>query len=212
MDSLELKRLIKKGESQSLDFKKQITHIYKIAKTIASFANSIGGTLLIGVEDNGFIVGTDPAEELYLINQAAEHYCNPAIPIITFIVEDRKDGWRVLVVEIPESSMKPHQSMNGHGEWKVYIRSNDKSLLASKQVIKQLKNSNFDTRVAKRKFSSHEKKIMDYLEKNERITVSIFSKLINISDRRARRILVKLSNDGILYVHDLEKETYYTKA
>jgi len=212
LNSLELKRLIRKGESQNLDFKKTITHTYKIAKTITSFANSIGGTLLVGVEDNGFIVGTDPSEEIYLINQATEHFCEPPVAFIHYTVEDEQEGWRVLVVEIPESKLKPHQSADNQGTWKVYIRSNDKSLLASKQVIKQLKNAVLEEKKPERVFSPQEKKLLKYLETHERVTSQIFSKLANVSDRRARRILIQLSNQGVLYLHDLEKETYYTKA
>lgn len=212
MTSLELKRLIKRGESRNLDFKKTITHIYKIAKTISSFANSVGGVLLIGVEDNGVIVGTDPDEEIYLIDQAANHYCDPYIPYSHYTVEDRKENWRVLVVEISESQVKPHKSVNNQGEWNVYIRTNDKSMLASKHAIKHLRNDVIRANKPQKKFTAQEKKLMEYLENNERVTVQIFSKLVNISDRRARRILIKLSNEGVLFIHDLEKETYYTRV
>ena len=58
----QLLRLIDKGESQTLDFKRKITHPLKIAKTLVSFANTKGGKLLIGVDDDKQIIGVDPDE------------------------------------------------------------------------------------------------------------------------------------------------------
>ena len=50
-------RLIAGGESETLDFKQTISDASKIAKTLVAFANNKGGTLLIGVRDNGSISG-----------------------------------------------------------------------------------------------------------------------------------------------------------
>ena len=61
--------LIKKGESESLEFKSTLrTNLYtnefdkkiehSLLKTICAFLNSKGGTVLIGVEDKGKIIGT----------------------------------------------------------------------------------------------------------------------------------------------------------
>jgi predicted HTH transcriptional regulator len=49
--------LIKAGEHQQLDFKFEISDSRKIAKTLVAFSNTDGGTLLIGVKDNGKISG-----------------------------------------------------------------------------------------------------------------------------------------------------------
>jgi len=62
--------LIKKGENEKLEFKSTLRfnlHTneidkrieYAVIKTIASFLNSEGGTLLVGVSDNGEIIGIE---------------------------------------------------------------------------------------------------------------------------------------------------------
>ena len=49
--------LAKSGESQTVEFKSQIPPQEHLARTLASFANTDGGILLIGVEDDGRITG-----------------------------------------------------------------------------------------------------------------------------------------------------------
>ena len=66
----EILEMIKKGENETLEFKSTLrTNLhtneidkkveYSALKTIAAFLNSKGGTLLIGISDNGEIVGTE---------------------------------------------------------------------------------------------------------------------------------------------------------
>ncbi len=208
----ELKQHIRRGESQEQDFKLRITHPDKIAKTLSSFANSAGGRLLVGVNDQGSIIGVDPQEELHAISLAAEHYCRPAVPFRYHVVEDSKEDWRVLVVEVAESLQRPHYCTDARGNERVYIRSNDKSLLASSLVIRQLKNTppTLKERTGPSPRTPHEKALFDYLTKNERITARGLCKLLNISERRARRALIEFTRSGFLYQHEQEKETYYT--
>ena len=80
MDSY-LKKLISKGENQKLDFKYCISDSRKIARTLSAFANSDGGRLLIGVRDNGSIAGIQSDEEYYMIDTAAQLFCQPEIPV-----------------------------------------------------------------------------------------------------------------------------------
>ncbi len=69
-DEEKMTQLIKKGESESLEFKSSLRWDYKnndlnkdlekvIIKSIAAFSNSNGGKLLIGVQDDGTILGLE---------------------------------------------------------------------------------------------------------------------------------------------------------
>jgi predicted HTH transcriptional regulator len=59
-------------------------------------------------------------------------------------------------------------------------------------------------------FDLHEKALLEFLYKNSRITLKQYMKLVNISHRRAYRILVKMVLLGAIRLHDKEKENYYT--
>jgi hypothetical protein len=78
----DLKNLIQTGESSFLEFKHSVASPEKIAREIAAFANTKGGTILIGVEDNGEIVGVESYyEEEFWLNQAAREECIPEVPV-----------------------------------------------------------------------------------------------------------------------------------
>ena len=89
---------------------------------------------------------------------------------------------------------------------------NDKTLMASKEVVKILKDENPDGPPLKVAIGENERRLFSYLEKNERITVREFGRLVNISDRRASRILVGLVRAGVIRIHTHEREEYYTLA
>ncbi|MCE3044170.1 ATP-binding protein [Legionella sp. 16cNR16C] len=53
----EIRQLISQGESEHLEFKKSTTQIKPAFETLCAFLNGAGGIVLIGVTDNGQIVG-----------------------------------------------------------------------------------------------------------------------------------------------------------
>ncbi|MBE7177508.1 MAG: putative DNA binding domain-containing protein [Mucilaginibacter polytrichastri] len=207
---MNIRRMILEGEGTCVDFKKTITSCEKIAKTLVAFANNKGGRLLIGVLDDGTIKGVkSEEEEKYMITRAAHFFSRPALePAFEEIYVDDK---LVLVAEIAESDMKPHYALGDDGKWWAYIRVKDKSVLASKIVVDVLRKETKGENVLI-EYSSKEKGLLEYLESNHRITVREYCTLLNLSRRRAQRILVNLVLSGVIRVHTTEKEEFYTAA
>lgn len=207
---MNIKRVILAGENVNIDFKKTISKAEKIAKTLVAFANNKGGKLLIGVADDGSIKGVKAEEEeKYMINKAAHQFCKPAIEpsFEEYVVDDKL----VLVAEIPKSDTKPHYALDEQGQWWVYFRVQDKSVLASKILIEVLKKDgeNVGTFIA---YSDQEKLLLEYLEANGRITLKEFSKLTRSAYKKAQKIIVNLILSGIILPHITEKEEYYIMA
>jgi predicted HTH transcriptional regulator len=207
---MNIRKIILEGEGATVDFKNRITSQEKIAKTLVAFANNKGGRLLIGVADDGTVKGVkSEEEEKYMLTQAGNLFCKPAIELTyeEVYVDDRI----VLVAEVPESQTKPHYALGDDKKWWAYIRVKDKSVLASKIVVEVLKRENKDEGTFI-EYSSKEKGLLEYLENNERITAREYSKLLNLSRRRAQRILVNLVLAGVVRVHTTEKEEFYTAS
>lgn len=207
---MNVRKLIMEGEGVSLDFKKTITSCEKIARTMVAFANNKGGRLLIGVADDGSIRGVKSEdEEKYMISKAASHFARPMIdPVFEEVYVDDKI---VLVVDIPEAADKPLFALAEDGKWWVYVRVKDKSVLASKVVVDVLKRSSSDEGVLI-EYSAKEKAVLEYLDKTDRITIKECCDLLNISRRRAQKLLVDLILSGVIRIHTSEKEEYYTAA
>ncbi|MFI5220060.1 MAG: helix-turn-helix domain-containing protein [Bacteroidia bacterium] len=205
--STRLQRLIETGENEMLDFKKEITDVNKIAKTIVSFANHKGGTILVGVNDDKTLHGVNAEEEKHMLNRAAELYCNPQIEIE--MSEHAVGKKSILEVVIPSGTQKPYYAKGEDEKWGATIRVKDQSILASKVLIEVLKRENRQQQTLI-KYSSKEQALLNYLDKTESITLKEFCRLQNISRRSAQVILVNLVSIGVLRLHSDEKEDFFS--
>lgn len=217
MKSRELLDLIEEGENLTCEFKRKFSTADKIAREMIAFANTKGGYLIIGIDDDKDIIGVESEKaESELVIDAAKNYCEPPIDISIDYVEVK--GKEIVVVKISESENKPHRIQDYQKEIDVNtavvtIRVNDKSVQASKEMIRILKAKTSDLKLKKYSIGANEKAVFDYLEKFERISVKELSNHINISERRASRTLVKLVRANLLFVHTKDNgEEYFTNA
>lgn len=212
-----LRDVIEQGEGENIEFKHEFSTHEKIAKELCAFANTRGGVLLIGVDDNGRVRGIDSEKEsTSLVEQTAQFYCHPQIYTNIDVVE--YDGLDVLVVNVPESPLKPHSvklnddQANTEKDNRVYIRQKDKSVIASREVTKVLAGSRIDAPPLQLKIGWLEKFVLEYLDKHERLTIQKFRALVNISQRRASRCMVHLVRAGVVRIFTDESEDYFTLA
>jgi predicted HTH transcriptional regulator len=213
MHSTELFKLIEAGEGEKIEFKRKFSTPEKIAKEMIAFANTKGGQIFFGVDDNKKIVGVESEKsELDLIDTAARFYCKPEVKYITEIIPVKSKD--VVVIEIPESRKKPHKLIDEHDKesTRVYVRFEDKSIIASKETANILKFSNVDSSPLIVSLGELEKTLINYLEEHKTITVKEFKKLSNISERRSSRTLVNLVRAGVLRHHRLDNKEFYTIA
>jgi predicted HTH transcriptional regulator len=129
----ELEGIISEGEGQFLDFKFRIDDQKKISRTLAAFANSGGGRLLIGVKDSGKIVGTDPEEEHFMIEGAADLFCKPKVEFESKIWKEKHH--LVLEIDVGPSDIR-HKAITEDGGWKPYYRLEDKTVKGNKILDK----------------------------------------------------------------------------
>lgn len=215
MNTRELQLLLEEGEGFQLEFKRKVSSPEKIARALIGFANTKGGTILFGVDDDAAIIGVESEKaEVEMIQTAGRFFCHPPIePVIEIISYRGKD---IIAVSIEESHEKPHSLLGddeeGGDHEKVLIRVNDKTVVASKEVVRILRSEGPDAPPLRISIGDTERRLFDYLDANERITVKQFGKLVNISDRRASRTLIQLVRAGILRIHTHEKEDFFTMA
>jgi predicted HTH transcriptional regulator len=205
-----VKMLIEEGEGFEIELKRKVSSPEKIARTLCAFANTRGGTMLFGVDDDGTMVGVDSEKtEIDQIREAGDFHCVPPVPLhVQFVPYHHRD---IIVVSVDESDRKPHAVTGQDGERIVYIRVEDNSVIASKEVIKVLKDEVSEKELVLA-IGSNEQRLFDFLERHHRITVQEFAELINVSRRRASRILTTLVRAGVIRIHTLERSDYFTLA
>jgi len=188
-----------------------------MAKEMIAFANTRGGYILIGINDDGSIFGIQSEKsDIDLVKETAEKYCEPNIDYeIQCVQIEKKD---ILIIEIKESKNKPHRIQDFQNQInlntaQVYVRINDKSVLASKEMIKLLQTQTSGKSLRNYVVGNQEKIVFDFLDRKETITVKELCRASNISERRASRTLIKLVRANLLLIHHKENgESFFTYA
>ncbi len=114
-DSLtELLEKIYLGEDSTIEFKRELPERKELSDEMAAFANASGGVILIGVGDNGEIVGID-RESLARAEKTVVEKCQDSItPPVHIVTEKRRiDEKNVIKVDVSRSPFV-HQSANGY--------------------------------------------------------------------------------------------------
>jgi predicted HTH transcriptional regulator len=179
-----ISNLIDSGESQTLDFKFEISDSSKIAKTLSAFANTEGGILLIGVKDNGKIAGIRTNEEIFMLENAAIFFCKPKIKLDIKLWNI--NGKQILEAKIAQGTNRPYFAKDHNNKWKAYIRVKDQNHLANTVFLKYWKNKNKNIQI---QYTRKEQLLLQYLKDFNTITLNKYQKLAQISRQKATSIL-----------------------
>ena len=205
--SIYIQKLIEQGEHQMLDFKFEISDSKKIARSLVAFANTDGGRLLIGVKDNGSISGIRSDEEKYMIQAAAELYCQPKVEFQA--KEWNINGKTILEVFIPKSKFHKHRAPDHNNIYKVYIRVKDQNIIANNILLKIWKYQHNRQNI-KVTFTDPELFLLKYLNENEKITLEELMDSAKINKRDAENILVNFTLINMLKVEITEKVIFFS--
>lgn len=110
MDEFTLREELLKKEDSTRQFKRQIDGQDHLAREIVAFLNTRGGKIMVGVEDDGSIVGVPTqtvASLTNLISNCCSQSVNPPCAVLTFNVATPEGT--VVVIEVPDGSDKPYQ-------------------------------------------------------------------------------------------------------
>lgn len=213
----ELLELIEEGENIQCEFKRKFSTPEKIAREMLAFANTKGGYLLFGVDDDKKIIGVESEKETTeLVKDTALNYCEPPI---NYIIEYKEvNGKEIVIVDVSESKTKPHRLQDYQKSFDINtaivpIRVNDKSVQASKEMIRIFRAQTNQSVLKKYIIGPNEKAAFEFLAKNEKISVKELSSLVNISERRSSRTLVKMVRANLLMIHTKDNgEEFFTAA
>lgn len=130
-------------ETEKLEFKADIND--DIYKEVIAFANTDGGTLLIGVNKSGEAVPLPDVDDTY--TRITNGIRDAIMPDVTIFIKYTLEDNQLIRVEISEGSYKPYYlKSKGLKPSGVYIRQGASSVPASPEQIRQMiKNADGDT-------------------------------------------------------------------
>ena len=204
----QLKLLVAAGEGASLEFKRKAAFPEKIVREMIAFANTKGGILLIGVGDDGSLPGLKhPADELHVMDLALKKVRPVMEYAVTLVPVNHAKT--IIQYEIPESKRKPHYLLNGNRLKESFVRVEDKSIKASRELREIVKRRQ-RMKDIRFHYGEHERFLMQYLDEKKCITVKEFASLSGLGRLYASRKLILLVLANVLKIVPNEKGDLYS--
>lgn len=136
METQELLGIIANGEDSSHQFKGNISNAASLAAEMVAFSNTLGGLLLIGVNDDGRLSGLshgDVARLNQTISNAASHNVRPPISPITENIVLPKG--RVIVLTVVQGVSKPYMDTQGY----IWVKKgSDKRRVTAREELQRM--------------------------------------------------------------------------
>jgi ATP-dependent DNA helicase RecG len=162
MTQHELDTIIQSGEGYKTEFKRNVNT--DLSKELAAFANSSGGKVFVGIEDNGAISGVTIDNALRSKVTMMAHECDPPVNIELEYCNN------VLIVNVPEGKNKPYRCTNGF-----YIRNGASSIkLSTREIIDFIQSE------GKVKFDELTNKAAKYPEELNDLAIARYKQLSGI--------------------------------
>lgn len=214
----DLRRLVAMGEGPHLEFKNRVPRPDRIAREVIALANTNGGKVLVGVDDDGTVLGLkDTHEEVYALDAALRAHILPEVEVEIESVRISRTR-EVLVVHVPASGRRPHVLLPDRRpdgslpKRRVFVRVADQSVEASAEAVSLMKAEGRDDPVTFT-FGDAERRLLDYLDRHERITVREYARMTKTPPWRASKTLVTLVRAGIVALHSQPGgDDYFTAA
>jgi predicted HTH transcriptional regulator len=136
---MDLVELLTRPEGKTLEFKRELSAPDGALRTVVAFANTAGGTLLIGVEDrSGHVRGVgEPLDlEERLANLISDQVTPRLVPEIEIL------PWRrtqVLAVRVHPSPSRPHYLEREGPDGGVYVRVGSTNRRADRDLVEELR-------------------------------------------------------------------------
>ena len=129
-------------ESIHLELKKE--YVKDILKTVIAFANTSGGKIYIGIDDDGKVLGVQKLDtDILKLSNSIRDSIKPDITLFTSILVEKIDGKDVIVVDVQKGASSPYYLTDkGIRPSGVYVRQGASSVPATDAaILKMIRNT-----------------------------------------------------------------------
>lgn len=171
-------------------------------KSVSAFANTSGGTLFFGIDDNHNVVGlANPQKDAEDISRLIKERISPTPRFI--LTSEQEYEKAVLVLSIPKGTHTPYY-YKADGIREAYIRLGDESIVAPDHILHELildgLNESFDALVSK--YDAKDFAFSKLRERYRKWTGNSFNDKYLVSFGLVDEDTGKLTNAGVLIADD----------
>ncbi len=131
----QLLEIIRNGESSGLEFKRDDIRPEQLARELVAFSNFKGGIVILGIGDNGEILGIKRTNIEEWVMNIATTLVNPSI--VPFYEELLVEGKRVAVIKVDMGAAKPYALKEGE-RLSFFIRVGTTNRLVDRDQLRRL--------------------------------------------------------------------------
>ena len=184
------------AEGPELEWKERMPQHDRAAATLCAFANGNGGSLFIGVRNDGTVCGVvDAAAVCAQLRDRARSRIDP--PLSLRLVRHADDLRIVVEARIAARPGEPAAVIGARGARRVYVREGSSSRPASPAEVKALR-----LRVPGGAPSAAQRRVLELLRRLGPAPLRAIAGALNVGMRTARRQLVDLVDHGFVLERD----------
>ena len=196
----ELRKICAKGENQFVEFKQYASEPNQIIEEISGFLNATGGSLFVGVNDDGTITGLKYAEDdLNFLQELLKSAIKPSVRLDMQVVQVTKKR-AVIVIKIPEGQHKPYRAYYPETDSsKIFFRVNDECIQASRELRSILKHSIREQGQTIR-YSEIEAAVLKEIDSAGRLSKAEILTKTKFNSRKISDCLIRLVTSNVLRI------------
>lgn len=200
----QLRELIAQGAGSHVEFARECPADDALASVLCAFANTRGGWLVVGVDDDRSLHGcADPKDVMTRVRLVAEEDLRP--PLNLALSSVRLDEGLVVAVRVNHSRDRPHAVPGDRRQGEILVRAGRSNQIADGATLNALRSH----RTQGQPKDPLESKILAWIERYEHesdviagdASPEVFSKAFNVGLRRASKAFVSLEKAGLLIGH-----------
>ena len=208
----ELLKRIAKGENSHTEFRRELPDDDTLARTLCAFANTRGGWLIVGVNEEGRLCGCpDPKDVMSRIRLVAEEDLKP--PLNLALTSVRSAARFLVAVQVKNSFDRPHSIPCAKRKREIIVRVGTTNHVAEGGSLNALRSH----RTQGQPNGALESKILAWIAQHERdakdlaggVSPELFCKAANVGLRRGSKAFINLECAGLLIAQGERSHRFY---
>jgi predicted HTH transcriptional regulator len=173
-------------EGPECEWKEILPRLDRVARTLAAFANGVGGRLWVGITDDGLRVGVADAKQVIADLRSAGGLCEPQ-PVLN-LRRHRDEG--LLLVEARVKPTRPGPvGVLVDGARRVYVRDGSTTRPAEEEALHRMRRKDWPSRA---RLDKRAARVLNLLQTSGPLDQGEVASFASMSRQAAKRILVEL--------------------